>query len=29
VALAYLDGRIGFDGDMPQWLPEMVKELTR
>jgi hypothetical protein len=29
VALAYVDGRIGFDGKLPEWLPEMVQELTR
>jgi len=28
VALAYRDGRIAFDGDMPEWLPELVRELT-
>jgi len=28
VAMAYLEGRIGFDGDMPEWLPETVEELT-
>jgi len=28
VALAYRDGRIGHDDNMPEWLPELVKELT-
>ena len=27
VALAYRDGLIGFDGDMPEWLPGLVEEL--
>ena len=27
VALAYRDGRIGHDDNMPDWLPELVKEL--
>jgi len=28
VALAYRDGRIGFDGNLPEWLPGQVKELS-
>jgi len=28
VALAFIDGRIGFDGHLPEWLPGVVEELT-
>jgi len=28
VALAYRDGRIGHDDNMPEWLPDLVQELT-
>lgn len=28
VALAYVHGRIGFDGNLPDWLPELAEELN-
>ena len=27
VAWAFIDGRIGFDSDMPEWLPAVVEEM--